>query len=1077
MLFGITIFSNASTTTIFLEETVISGAESPEVEEEAFENKEFEPHEILDSSILTASRITLDPLEFSLEESMIYEAAAIGLAHYTNSLNNTAFLHDPNISYSELLEDDSFQLEFTNFVLPYKLGNLQSLSDLLTTANYPAIDVELFVDCWAVTFARMPLMDIYLLITELDDREVTSASLLELNSIANVDGMLSIVFSYYDSVLINIYEAIMNLAAQDAFGMSYSEAEVLYYGTQEWYDFEEAIGSIRSLFLYSFYWTLASYLKNLVTLNDIELPFDEVAMVRETMDIGMFNAMLLTVNATFRYNPNGCANGCTACVNNYLPSSCEIITISPSSVNLTVGQTVILSSSHEVIWSLNPPESTVASVDSNGMVTALNPGRIQIRAASTENAFSRAVCTVMVFPPATGISIDGASTHNVAVGQTLQLTATVTPGNANNNVIWSSNNTTAVTVNTRGLITAVAGGAATITARTADGSHSASVTVIVGTLVTGVSIGGAATREITPRQTLQLATTVAPSNATNKNVRWSSSNSTAATVGSTNGLVTAVAVGSTTITARTVDGNYTASVIVTVAPIDRTFEIGMLKTAIKVGIAEATIPNFVYNPATFNPNSVTVDNNTMQFLLDAILQYEIYDLYHLRNALASKGHSSFWINYGMSVLRNNLSSYTGESAKILSEHVIYEGAYALVFDSSISWFSEREYIAHSSARYFNGVYQKIQTQAKNNLNNLSINLYTLDHILIWAYAFYIENFDQWNDDETTGNTTTNSVMENLSGFAAEFTAALMAPTSNGTFCIVGNTSLTMETNQSFSTTGSVSANWSVSQALQNGSNVNIVTLSPTSNVSRTTATPRRPGITTITAKIIGFSRDKYVIVSQKPSASLINRSEASDYRKLEIGYPLGYSANSERTDMNLISSRYGPRNAGLHLGLDIVAPTTSPTISNVPILAVTSGTIRDRNTSWSGTSSGFRVSIESDQYFCPQTKQPLIFTYMHMVARTPFNNGDYVQKGTVIGNVGSTGAGSDIHLHFEITNRGHVNFNDSREVRLPNAIDPVFFYPPGQFYWAPWSGGSLLRNQRTYNFILWSETQMTSVEW
>ena len=87
---------------------------------------------------------------------------------------------------------------------------------------------------------------------------------------------------------------------------------------------------------------------------------------------------------------------------------------------------------------------------------------------------------------------------------------------------------------------------------------------------TGVTIVGANTREMTVNGTLTLTANVQPANATNSNVRWTSSNPNVATVNA-NGVVTAVAEGTATITATTVAGNHTAQVVITVNDDDEEF--------------------------------------------------------------------------------------------------------------------------------------------------------------------------------------------------------------------------------------------------------------------------------------------------------------------------------------------------------------------------------------------------------------------------------------------------------------------------------------------------------------------------
>lgn len=88
-------------------------------------------------------------------------------------------------------------------------------------------------------------------------------------------------------------------------------------------------------------------------------------------------------------------------------------------------------------------------------------------------------------------------------------------------------------------------------------------TVADGTAVTGVSVSPT-TATIAVAGTTTIEATVAPSDATNKNVEFISSDTSVATVSSA-GVVTGVAAGTAVIIAKTVDGGYTASATVTVS--------------------------------------------------------------------------------------------------------------------------------------------------------------------------------------------------------------------------------------------------------------------------------------------------------------------------------------------------------------------------------------------------------------------------------------------------------------------------------------------------------------------------------
>lgn len=79
----------------------------------------------------------------------------------------------------------------------------------------------------------------------------------------------------------------------------------------------------------------------------------------------------------------------------------------------------------------------------------------------------------------TGVSLDQHSA-NVDLGDTLQLTETVTPANATDkSVTWSSSNTAVATVDSSGLVTAVSVGNATITVTTTDGGYTDTCAVTV----------------------------------------------------------------------------------------------------------------------------------------------------------------------------------------------------------------------------------------------------------------------------------------------------------------------------------------------------------------------------------------------------------------------------------------------------------------------------------------------------------------------------------------------------------------------------------------------------------------------
>jgi uncharacterized protein YjdB len=169
--------------------------------------------------------------------------------------------------------------------------------------------------------------------------------------------------------------------------------------------------------------------------------------------------------------------------------------------------------------------------------------------------------------PVTGVTVAPAEV-SLNIGGTTTLDETVAPANATNKTVtWSSSAPAIASVSASGVVTGVSNGTATITARTQDGGFTATSRVTVSSAVvpvSGITVSPGLV-SVNVGATTRLSASIAPENATNQNVNWSSANNDIATV-SASGVVTGVRPGLVTITARTQDGGFTASAVVTVQP-------------------------------------------------------------------------------------------------------------------------------------------------------------------------------------------------------------------------------------------------------------------------------------------------------------------------------------------------------------------------------------------------------------------------------------------------------------------------------------------------------------------------------
>ena len=154
---------------------------------------------------------------------------------------------------------------------------------------------------------------------------------------------------------------------------------------------------------------------------------------------------------------------------------------------------------------------------------------------------------------------------SVEKGRTGSITANIQPSNASKKgITWTSSDPGVATV-TRGVVTGIEPGEATITAKTNDGGFGATCKVTVWSKpVTGIKVSDE-TLSVGTFLSKKLTAEIIPQDASDRGYTWSSSNTSVATVDE-NGLIYGASVGTAVITATSNEGGFTASCEVSVVP-------------------------------------------------------------------------------------------------------------------------------------------------------------------------------------------------------------------------------------------------------------------------------------------------------------------------------------------------------------------------------------------------------------------------------------------------------------------------------------------------------------------------------
>ena len=344
-------------------------------------------------------------------------------------------------------------------------------------------------------------------------------------------------------------------------------------------------------------------------------------MPEDASNIGVIwessNTDVATVsNGTVR----GCAAGtatitCTSRDGSNISRTCEVtvlqqiqsITFDATSGTMNAGDTYTLTykiapenaDNAAINWTSS--DEAVATVDENGVITAVGRGSAIITATAADGIGAKATYRITVNQPVTGVKLD-ATSKTLAVGKTARVTATVTPDTANNKQVeWTSSNEKVATVS-GGTITAVGKGSAIISCKTTDGTElvaTCKVTVIQP--VTSIKLN-ATKKTLVKGKTVALKATVGPTSASNKSVTWKSSNKKVATV-TASGVVKAVGKGTAVITCTAKDGSK-VSAKCTITSVIRVTKVKLSKSRVAVKRGKKVTLKAAVTPTTASNRAV-----------------------------------------------------------------------------------------------------------------------------------------------------------------------------------------------------------------------------------------------------------------------------------------------------------------------------------------------------------------------------------------------------------------------------------------------------------------------------------------
>lgn len=264
-------------------------------------------------------------------------------------------------------------------------------------------------------------------------------------------------------------------------------------------------------------------------------------------------------------------------------------------------------------------DTSIATISDECIISTLNKGHFTLTITTVDGAYSTSF-EFEVYVTVKDIYVEVPENNVFKVNETYQIKAHVVPVDANVQTINYYTATNKATVNSNGLVTFVEigndNGEVKITIRSSESSIEKTLTLYVVQPVSNVVINTEDKVVLPVGETLNLNYTIYPTNASNKEVKYSSSNTSIASINES-GLITSLSIGEVVISVETLDGSFKDSITLYCGPHVESIKIENTESIVKVGDSiqikvsispvDAANSKFTYSTSNSDIASITED--------------------------------------------------------------------------------------------------------------------------------------------------------------------------------------------------------------------------------------------------------------------------------------------------------------------------------------------------------------------------------------------------------------------------------------------------------------------------------------